>query len=93
MARYGIKPDSVAPDPGTSYAVPSATQIQSNVQRFMATGHIQGSTVNVFCIYASGPPSPNLAICPAGATQTTDAILKMDDNLNPFYTKVQVTVP
>src|SRR6185437_1413155 len=36
-ARY-----SVAPDPSASYAVPSAPQIQSEVQRFMAADHIHG---------------------------------------------------
>jgi Flp pilus assembly protein TadG len=87
-ARY-----SVAPDPSTSYAVPSVTQIQSDVQQFMAADHIQGSTVNVSCVYASGTPSPNLTICPAGATQAADPTLQTDDNLNPVYTKVQVTIP
>jgi len=87
-ARY-----SVAPDPSASYAVPSAPQIQSEVQRFMAADHIHGSTVSVFCVYASGPPSPNLAICPTGAAQVADPTLQTDVNLNPVYTKVQITTP
>lgn len=87
-ARY-----SVAPDPYTSYTVPSSSEIQSDVQQFMAADHIQGSTVNVYCVYASGSPSPNLAICPANATQVADPTLQTDDTLNPVYTKVRVTIP
>ena len=87
-ARY-----SVAPDPSAAYAVPSATQIQSDVQQFMAADHIHGTTVNVFCLYASGTPAPNTDICPQGATQAADPTLQIDGNLNPVYTKVQVTLP
>ena len=87
-ARY-----SVAPNPNNAYAVPSAAQIQSQVQQFMASDHIRGGTVNVYCVYASGPPAPNLAICPANATQFADSTLQTDANLNPVYTKVQVTLP
>lgn len=87
-ARY-----SVAPDPNNAYSVPSTAQIQSQVQRFMASDHIQGGSVDVYCVYASGTPAPNLAICPQNATQVADPTLQTDKNLNPVYTKVQVTLP
>lgn len=87
-ARY-----SVAPDPNNAYVVPSASQVQTRVQGFMATANIQGSTINVFCVYAAGTPAPDVANCPAGATQATDPTLQADNGLNPIYTKVQVTAP
>jgi Flp pilus assembly protein TadG len=87
-ARY-----SVAPDPNNAYAVPSVVQIQNDVQQFMASDHVRGTTVNVYCVYASGTPAPNLAICPQSATQVADPTLQTDANLNPVYTKVEVTIP
>lgn len=87
-ARYGV-----APDPANSYADPSVSQIQANVQQFMAAAHIQGGTVAVSCVYAAGSPAPQTSFCPQGATQTTDPTLQTDNGFNPVYTKVQVSVP
>lgn len=87
-ARY-----SVAPDPATSYTAPSASQIQSDVQRFMGAAHIQGGTVTVSCVYAAGTPAPQTSFCPSGAAQSADPTLQTDNGFNPVYTKVQVAVP
>lgn len=87
-ARY-----SVAPDPANAYLVPTAAQVQNQVQAFMAAANIQGSTVSVSCVYAPGSPAPELANCPSGAAQAADSTLQADNGLNPIYTKVQVTAP
>lgn len=87
-ARY-----SVAPDPANSYTDPSASQVQANVQQFMAAANIRGGTVQVSCIYAAGSPAPQTSFCPQGASQSTDSTLQVDNGFNPVYTEVRVSVP
>lgn len=87
-ARY-----SVAPDPANNYVDPSVSQIQASVQQFMAAANIQGSTVNVSCIYAAGSPAPQTSFCPQGAPQGTDPTLQTYNGFNPVYTEVKVSVP
>ena len=87
-ARY-----SVAPDPNNAYLVPSAGQVQNQVQAFMAAANVGGSTVTVSCVYAPGSPAPDLANCPSGAAQASDPTLEPDSGSNPIYTEVQVTAP
>jgi Flp pilus assembly protein TadG len=87
-ARY-----SVAPDPANSYTAPSSSQIQANVQQFMAAANVRGSTVNVSCVYAAGSPAPQTSFCPPGAAQNTDSTLQIDNGFNPVYTEVKVSVP
>jgi Flp pilus assembly protein TadG len=90
-AREGAR-FSVAADPSNGYAVPTASAVQVFVSKFLGAANVQGTSVTVDCVYAS-TPSPNLTVCPAGATAAQDSSLPPESNENPVYTRVQVSIP
>jgi Flp pilus assembly protein TadG len=87
-ARY-----AVAPDPSTGYNPPTVLEVQSKVGDFLVSGSVRGTTITVDeCVFAPSPP-PDSSVCPAGAPPITDNTLEAGNNLNPAYTRVQVTAP